>query len=111
MVWLEGTLWIEEIRSYAPDLARSIAGLILSSNDSDFQKECFSLLGLQSREIGEETVEESIKEKIISVIDMNDRKSQRSKEVAVAPAPLLFEDNRCWNSKFQDEEYEGEDEF
>ncbi|XP_021635214.2 type 2 DNA topoisomerase 6 subunit B-like [Hevea brasiliensis] len=100
-----------KIRSYAPDLARSIAGLILSSNDSDFQKECFSLLGLQSREIGEETVEESIKEKIISVIDMNDRKSQRSKEVAVAPAPLLFEDNRCWNSKFQDEEYEGEDEF
>ncbi|XP_043805595.1 type 2 DNA topoisomerase 6 subunit B-like isoform X2 [Manihot esculenta] len=100
-----------KIRSYAPDLARSIAGLILSSNDSDFQEECFTLLGLQYREIGGETVEESIKEKIISVIDMNDRKSQTSKEVEMAPAPLLFEDDRCWNSIFQDEECEGENEF
>lgn len=83
----------------------------MSSNDSDFQEECFTLLGLQSREIGGETVEESIKEKIISVVDMNDRKAQTSKEVEMAPAPLLFEDDRCWNSIFQDEECEGENEF
>ncbi|XP_037497141.1 type 2 DNA topoisomerase 6 subunit B-like isoform X2 [Jatropha curcas] len=92
------------VRSYAPDLARSIAGLVLSSNDPDFQEECFSLLGLQSREIRGETVEEIIKEKIISIIDVNDKKSQRSKDVAVAP--LLFEGDCFWNSNSQDMEFE-----
>ncbi|KDP26599.1 hypothetical protein JCGZ_17757 [Jatropha curcas] len=99
-----------KVRSYAPDLARSIAGLVLSSNDPDFQEECFSLLGLQSREIRGETVEEIIKEKIISIIDVNDKKSQRSKDVAVAP--LLFEGDCFWNSNSQDMEFEeGEDAF
>ncbi|KAK9276768.1 hypothetical protein L1049_006304 [Liquidambar formosana] len=87
---------------YAPDLARTIAGLIMSSNDSDFQGECFSLLGLQSQEIGGEIVGECIKEKIITVIEMNDRKPQRSREAA----PFLFEDDCFQEPDFQDEEYE-----
>lgn len=80
----------------------------MSSNDPDFQGKCFSLLGLQSREIGGETIEECIKGKIISVIEMNDRKSQKSKEVAT----FLFEDDCYQDSNFQDREYEeGEDAF
>ncbi|EEF37003.1 conserved hypothetical protein [Ricinus communis] len=93
-----------KIRSYAPDFARSIAGLILLSNDPDFQEECYSLLGLQTREIEQEIVKDCIKEKIISIIDTNDRKSRGSKEMATAP--FLFEDDCCWNSNFQDNEYE-----
>ncbi|XP_061975301.1 type 2 DNA topoisomerase 6 subunit B-like [Populus nigra] len=97
-----------KICSHAPDLARSIAGLILSSNDPDFQGECFSLLGLQSREIGSDVVEDCIQEKIVSVIEMNDRKSRQRKVVA----PFLFEDDCDQDSNYQDKEYEeGEDEF
>ncbi|KAK2636503.1 hypothetical protein Ddye_031295 [Dipteronia dyeriana] len=90
------------ICSYAPDLARSIAGLILSSNDSEFQGECLTLLGLQSQHIDGETVEGCINEKIISVIEMNDRKPRKSKEVA---APFLFEDDAFQELNLQDEEY------
>lgn len=97
-----------KICSHAPDLARSIAGLILSSNDPDFQGECFSLLGLQSREIGADVVEDCIEEKIVSVIEMNDRKSRQRKVVA----PFLFEDDCDQDSNYKDKEYEeGEDEF
>ncbi|XVE75032.1 hypothetical protein DITRI_Ditri12bG0064800 [Diplodiscus trichospermus] len=78
-----------KICSYAPDLASTIAGIIMSSNDSDFQSECISLLGLlQSQEVGGETIEDCIKERIISVIEANDRKPEKSKEAA----PFLFED-------------------
>ncbi|GAV61022.1 hypothetical protein CFOL_v3_04550, partial [Cephalotus follicularis] len=89
-----------KICSHAPDLASSIAGLILSSNDSDFQGECFSLLGLQFQEIEREAVEDCIKGKIISVIEMNDRKPQRSKEVA----SFLFEEDCLDDPRLQDEE-------
>ncbi|GMY26240.1 type 2 DNA topoisomerase 6 subunit B-like isoform X1 [Fagus crenata] len=92
-----------KIRSHAPDLAKTIAGLILSSKDSGFQVECCSLLGLQSQGVGGEIVEDCIKEKIISVIEMNDRKSyQRSEEVA----PFLFENDCLQVLEFQEEEYE-----
>lgn len=86
-----------------------MAGLILSSNDSGYQEECFSLLGLQFQGVGGETVEDCIKEKIVSVIEMNDRKSrQRSEEVA----PFLFRDDCLQELEFQEEEYEeGEDAF
>ncbi|KAH7511060.1 hypothetical protein FEM48_ZijujUnG0051300 [Ziziphus jujuba var. spinosa] len=96
-----------KIRSYAPDLAKTISGLILSSNDPDFQHECFSLLGLQSQGVESEIVEASIKEKLLLVIDMNNRKPQKSKEVA----PFLFEDDHFYEPGFQDEECEGEDAF
>ncbi|KAB5537544.1 hypothetical protein DKX38_015077 [Salix brachista] len=96
------------ICSHAPDLARSIAGLILSSNDPDFQGECFSLLGLESREIGANAVEDCIQEKIVSVIEMDDRKPRQRNVVA----PSLFEDDCDQDSSYQDKEYEeGEDEF
>jgi hypothetical protein len=75
----------------------------LSSKDSGFQGECCSLLGLQSQGVGGEIVEDCIKEKIISVIEMNDRKSyQRSEEVA----PFLFENDCLQVLEFQEEEYE-----
>lgn len=91
-----------QIRSYAPDLAKTISGLILSSSDLDFQGECFSLLGLQSREVGTEDVENCIKEKIVSVIEMNDKKPQETKEVA----PFLFEDDRVQEVEFQENDYQ-----
>ena len=96
-----------QICSYAPDLARSITGLILSSSDSDFQKECLSLLGLQSQEVEGGIVEDRIKEKIISVVEINDRKPQRSRE---APS-FLFENDCIQEQDLQAKEYEGEEAF
>ncbi|PON46134.1 hypothetical protein PanWU01x14_253570 [Parasponia andersonii] len=96
-----------KIRGYAPDLAKTIAGLILSSNDSDFQQRCFSFLGFQSQGVGGELVEACIKEKIISVIEMNDKKPHRSKDVA----PFLFEDDSFQEPELLDYEYEGADDF
>lgn len=78
-----------QIRNYAPDLAQTITGLILSSSDLDFQRECFSLLGLQSQDVGTEIMENSIKEKIVSVIETNDKDPDKSKEIA----PFLFEED------------------
>ncbi|XP_024023902.1 type 2 DNA topoisomerase 6 subunit B-like, partial [Morus notabilis] len=96
-----------KIRSYAPDLAKTIAGLILSSNDSDFQQKCFSLLGVQSQGVAGETIEDCIKEKINSVIEINDKKPQRSKDAA----SFLFEDECFQEPELQDEEYEGTNAF
>ncbi|KAJ8623118.1 hypothetical protein MRB53_031647 [Persea americana] len=93
-----------KIRGYAPDLSRAIAGLILSSNDKDFQGECASLLGLQPEDIrGEGIVDSCIREKIIGVIEMNDIKPKYVKEYA----PHLFEDNSIQKEESQDEEDEG----
>ncbi|XP_040374874.1 type 2 DNA topoisomerase 6 subunit B-like isoform X3 [Rosa chinensis] len=97
-----------KVRDCAPDLAKTISSLILCSNDSNFREECFSFLGLPCQGVGSELVEDCIKEKIISVIDMNDREQpQRSKEVPT----FLFEDDHFQDSGSQDEEYEGEDAF
>lgn len=90
-----------QIRSYAPDLAKTIAGLILSSSDLDFQGECFSLLGLQSQEVGTEIVENCIEERIVSVIEMNDKKSYNSQE----PAPFLFEEDPVEELEFQENDF------
>lgn len=96
-----------QICSYAPDLATTIAGLVLSSNDSHFQGECLSLLGLQAQEIKGKIVEDCIKEKIISAIEMNDRKPQTRREAA----PFLFEDDYIPEPYVLDDEYEGEEIF
>uniref|UniRef100_A0A803PFP5 Uncharacterized protein n=1 Tax=Cannabis sativa TaxID=3483 RepID=A0A803PFP5_CANSA len=97
-----------KICSHAPDLAKTMAGLILSSEDIDFQTECFSLLGLQSQDVEGETVEACINEKIISVIEMNDKKPQRSKDVA----PFLFEDDCGFQEPgLEYDEYEGENAY
>ncbi|KAJ4959936.1 hypothetical protein NE237_019846 [Protea cynaroides] len=94
-----------KICSYAPDLARTITGLILSSNDTEFQKECCSLLGMQPHVIGvEKKVEDCITEKIVAIIETNDKKGQRHRE----SAPLLFDGEYIHEPEFQDE-YEGED--
>lgn len=73
----------------------------MSSNDSDFKDECISLLGLQPQGVEAEIVEACIKEKLISVIEMSDRKPHRGKEVA----PFLFEDDHFYEPN---DEYEGE---
>ncbi|KAK6922187.1 hypothetical protein RJ641_012694, partial [Dillenia turbinata] len=90
----------QKICSYAPDLAKAICGLILTSNDGYFQRQCISLLGLQPQEIGEQTVEECIKEKIISVVEMNDGKPGRSRE----SAPLFDE-------PFEEPDFQNQDEM
>ena len=80
--------------------------MILSSNDKDFQGECAFLLGLQHVDIhGEGIVQSSIREKIIGIIEMNDRKPKYVKEYA----PPLFEDNNIQKEESQDEEDESED--
>ncbi|KAK1321009.1 hypothetical protein QJS10_CPA03g00372 [Acorus calamus] len=92
-----------KIRGCASDLSRAIAGLISSSNDSHFQKECASTLGLCPLEVLKEgKVESCIREKIIGIIEMNDRKS-KSKGGGEC-APCLFE---C--ESFNEEDYPGED--
>ncbi|MED6145937.1 hypothetical protein PIB30_029672 [Stylosanthes scabra] len=90
-----------QIRSYAPDLAKTIAGLILSSSDLDFQGECFSLLGLQSQVVGTENMENCIRERIISVIEMNDKKPHKT-----IVAPSLFEDDRSRELEFEENDME-----
>ncbi|KAL6958329.1 hypothetical protein U1Q18_042413 [Sarracenia purpurea var. burkii] len=98
-----------KICNYAPDLATTIARLILTSNDSNFQGECHSLLGLQPQEIEGNIIEECIKGKIISAIEINDRKPQRSREAA----PSLFEDDYYFQEPdvLDDEYVEGEEAF
>uniref|UniRef100_M1CGP5 Uncharacterized protein n=1 Tax=Solanum tuberosum TaxID=4113 RepID=M1CGP5_SOLTU len=93
---------------YAPDLAKTLARLILSSNDLNFQEECCSLLGVQSQEGNTDNVGNCIREKIISVIRLNDRNSYKHKE---APT-FLFEDDCFQKEDFMDEEYqEGEEAY
>ncbi|XP_024987354.1 type 2 DNA topoisomerase 6 subunit B-like [Cynara cardunculus var. scolymus] len=91
-----------KIRSYAPDLAKTIAGLISTSNDVKFRGECASLLGLHSHDA--ESIMDCIKQRLISVIDLNDREPQtkRMRE----GAPLLFHDDCFQETEFADEEYE-----
>ncbi|GAB2280469.1 hypothetical protein Dimus_015098 [Dionaea muscipula] len=90
-----------KISSYAPDLARSVAGLIFSSNDHEFQEECFSLLGLQSDSVVPKVIENCIKEKIVLAIEIDDRKPSRCQNAA----PSLFQDEAC-ASDYHLHEYE-----
>ncbi|KAK1425873.1 hypothetical protein QVD17_21235 [Tagetes erecta] len=94
-----------KIRSYAPDLAKTIAGLISTSNDSKFKAECASLLGLNSHDAI--SIEHNIKQKLISVIDRNDLKPQtkRMKE----KEHLLFNDDCYEELEFSYEYYEDDD--
>ncbi|KAH6769488.1 hypothetical protein C2S51_014824 [Perilla frutescens var. frutescens] len=93
-----------KICSYAPDLAKTISGLIMSSHDSNFKLECFSLLGLlPSPENEKDAVENHIKDKIISVVATNDMSNWEMKET-----PALFEDGAHEEVHGPDDEYEGE---
>nr|XP_016464688.1 PREDICTED: uncharacterized protein LOC107787609 isoform X1 [Nicotiana tabacum] len=91
-----------KICDYAPDLAKTLARLILSSNDLNFQEECCSLLGVQSEEVNMDNVGNCIRDKIVSVIGLNDRNSQKHKD---APS-FLFEDDYFRKEDFMDEEYQ-----
>ncbi|GAB4839781.1 hypothetical protein Ancab_020491 [Ancistrocladus abbreviatus] len=90
-----------KISSYAPDLAKSIAGLILSSDDHTFQEECFSLLGLQPESIGRDIVENCITGKIVSAIAMDDRRPTRCS----LAAPSLFQEDCLQQPDCQRDEY------
>lgn len=94
-----------KICSYAPDLAKTLSGLILSSHDKNFQGECFSLLGLQFQENERNIVENCIKDKIISVVARNDRTSWGTRD-----APCLFVDDAPQESYGLDEECDGSEE-
>lgn len=78
----------------------------MSSHDLNFQRECISLLGLQFHENEKDVIENCIKDKIISVIAINDRNSWGTRE-----APALFVDDAHQEANGPDEEYEGEDAF
>ncbi|CAH2047622.1 unnamed protein product [Thlaspi arvense] len=94
-----------KICSYVPDLARSIAGLIFSSTDIDFQGDCLSVLGFQPQEAERDAVEDYIQRKIVTVIGMNERKPQKDQEAA---ASFLFFEGDSETSYFEDEEIECE---
>lgn len=94
-----------QIRDYAPDLAKTIAGLILSSNDLNFKEECFSLVGLQFQNSEANIIEDCIKDRLISVIGINDRKRKRNRE----PKALLFEDCFFQSDFLQGEHEEGDE--
>ncbi|CAL5040414.1 unnamed protein product [Urochloa decumbens] len=95
----------QRVREYVPDLAESIAGLILSSNDKEFHDECVSLLGLGSdQDISEELVQSSICEKMIRIIELND-----TKENVEDNAPYLFECEKLDEDSQLDEEDRDED--
>jgi hypothetical protein len=92
-----------QIREYVPDLSRSIASLILSSNDSEFKRECTTLLGLSSLQSNPETLIEScISEKLGRIIETNDKKSKAERGAVVAPS--LFECGTRGDSEIIDEE-------
>ncbi|KAG5050725.1 hypothetical protein JHK87_002923 [Glycine soja] len=78
----------------------TIAG-ILSSCDLDFQGECISLLGLQSQGVGTEIVENCIEERIVSVVEMDNKKPHNSQE----PAPFLFEEDPVEELEFQENDF------
>ncbi|XP_052626106.1 type 2 DNA topoisomerase 6 subunit B-like [Lactuca sativa] len=97
-----------KIRSYAPELAKTIASLISTSNDLKFKGECASLLGIHSSHDDEESesIEDNIKQRLTSIIDQNDRQPQTNKRTRES-APLLFNDE-CFQ---EPEEYEDEVSF
>lgn len=92
-----------QVREYVPDLSRSIASLILSSNDTEFKQECTTLLGLSSLQSNTETrIESCISEKLARIIEANDKKSKAERRAVVAPS--LFECGNLGESELIDEE-------
>nr|XP_051199115.1 type 2 DNA topoisomerase 6 subunit B-like isoform X2 [Lolium perenne] len=97
----------KKIREYVPDLAESIAGLISSSNDQEFQDECFTLLGLGSdQDISEGAVRSCISDKMARIIEMND-----TKENVVESTPYLFECEKLDEDSEQLDEEDGDEDM
>ncbi|XP_042394708.1 type 2 DNA topoisomerase 6 subunit B-like isoform X1 [Zingiber officinale] len=77
-----------KIHKHVPNLSRTLAGLILSSDDPQFQNECASLLGLPLGDADtEQQMEMCISEKISRIIEMNDGRRKTHKQ----NGPNLFE--------------------
>ncbi|KAJ0962872.1 hypothetical protein J5N97_027994 [Dioscorea zingiberensis] len=103
------SLHAQQVREYVPDLSRTIASLIFSSNDLGFQEECTALLGLHSVDNKtEEKAESIIKEMITGIIEMKDRNLKRKKEDTAHC--LLFECESHLEEECPDEDYREEPE-
>ncbi|KAG0462984.1 hypothetical protein HPP92_021460 [Vanilla planifolia] len=76
-----------EIQKHAPALSRTIACLITSSKDEEFQAECARLLGLEAASACNEMLELRIRDKLTETIAMNDLKHKKAKDMA----PDLFQ--------------------
>jgi hypothetical protein len=96
-----------QIREYVPDLAESIAGLISSSNDQEFQDECVTLLGLGSdQDISEGTIRSCISDKMSRIIEMND-----TNENVMENTPYLFECEKLDEDSQQLDEEDGDEDM
>lgn len=62
-----------KMKAHAPELSRSISGLIMSSNDMAFKEECVSILGLPPTDLHQEILDHWIKQRILDIIEMTDR--------------------------------------
>ncbi|KAJ3708896.1 hypothetical protein LUZ61_012601 [Rhynchospora tenuis] len=99
-----------KIQEYVPDLSRSLASLILSSNDSEFKQECTALLGLSSLQSNPETLVEScISEKLARIIEANDKKS-KAERGAVVPRSL-FECGNLGEELIDEENVEADEDY
>jgi hypothetical protein len=79
----------------------------LSSNDQEFQDECFTLLGLGSdQDISEGAVRSCISDKMARIIEMND-----TKENVVESTPYLFECEKLDEDSEQLDEEDGDDDM
>ncbi|KAG0461531.1 hypothetical protein HPP92_021828 [Vanilla planifolia] len=76
-----------EIQKHAPALSRTIACLVTSSKDEEFQAECARLLGLEAASACNEMLELRIRDKLTETIAMNDLKHKKAKDMA----PDLFQ--------------------
>ncbi|KHN00362.1 hypothetical protein glysoja_000030 [Glycine soja] len=81
------------------DLKANHSQAFLSSRD--VEGECISLLGLQSQGVGTEIVENCIEERIVSVVEMDNKKPHNSQE----PAPFLFEEDPVEELEFQENDF------
>ncbi|KAL0923834.1 hypothetical protein M5K25_004613 [Dendrobium thyrsiflorum] len=92
-----------KIQKYAPDLSRSIASLIVSANDQEFQRECASILGLDSKDSDNERLELCIHEKLMKIICVNDMK-KGGRDLA----PNLFETEPLYDDDCLEDDGDGD---
>ncbi|GLJ35819.1 hypothetical protein SUGI_0719190 [Cryptomeria japonica] len=75
-----------KMKTYAPDLSRSIFGLIMSSNDMNFKEECTHIVGVSLEDLCQETLLSCINKKILDVINITDRNpTKRTANTDVQP--------------------------
>ncbi|XP_059066290.1 type 2 DNA topoisomerase 6 subunit B-like [Cryptomeria japonica] len=75
-----------KMKTYAPDLSRSISGLIMSSNDMNFKEECAHIVGVSLEDLCQEKLLSCINKKILDVINITDRNpTKRTANTDVQP--------------------------